>query len=191
MKRILFIAFLMVLPVQLKAQRVHLELGGALGFKDEFYLNPTFDDSSRYTEFHLYDINLFARVSKLRWGGEIGINYEKAGNYFVRKLNNSTELDYFNLNRLSINVSPFFYLVKKSHFKWDIQLGVRHYFNLNKAIYIPFKEELKVWKLADRFTTNFTFKSVILGLFYEHDIVTDYHFKPSNAVFGIRLGVIY
>ncbi|MDX2361865.1 MAG: hypothetical protein QNK23_13735 [Crocinitomicaceae bacterium] len=187
-----FIASLLVLVAFVSsAQRPHLELGGTLGFKDEFFFHPSFNASAQFTEFHIYDVDVFTRVSKLKWGGEIGLGFEKAGNYFIRRFDNTTEFEYMNLNRISFDLSPYYYLIKKNHFKWDVQLGVRNYFNLNTVTYFPMKEELKIWKLGARLTTNFTFKSVLVGVYYERDLRTDYSFNPQQSVFGLRIGVIY
>ena len=80
---------------------------------------------------------------------------------------------------------------KKSDFKWDLQLGLRNYFNTNKKMYIPVTIQRSPYKLAARATTSFTFKNFIFGLYYEHDLKTDYSFKPKGANFGFRAGVIY
>jgi len=173
------------------AQRPHLEIGGTLGFKDEFHSTPSFDTTSRFTEFHIYDLYVFTRVSKRNLGGEFGLGFEKAGNYFVRRFDNTTEAKYMELNRICLDLSSYLYLVKKAKSKWDLQLGLRSYFNLSRTIAVPEAQLQKTWKLAGRITTNYTFKSFIVGLFYEHDIRTDYFFKPNNATFGLRCGVIY
>ena len=173
------------------SQRIHLELGSTLGFKDELHFKPSFDTTSHFTEFHIYDIYVFSRISKNSWGGEMGLGFEKAGNYFIKRFDNSTETKYMNLNRIYFDLSPYFYLIKKSKVKWDLQLGIRNYFNLSRSLFIPETEKIHVWKMGARFTTNYTFKSFIIGLFYEHDLRSDYSFKPNNATFGLRLGVIY
>ena len=173
------------------SQRIHLEIGGTIGFKDEFHYKPHFDVTSKYTEFHIIDVEGFLRVSKLKWGGEIGVGFEKASNYFKRFYDNSKEVKYLNLNRLSLNLSAFHYFIKKSKFKWDLQFGVRNYFNLLPRLYVPVEIPLKVWKLSARVSTNFTFKNVLFGVFYEHDLKSDYAFKNKGANFGFRLGVIY
>ena len=183
--------FLFAFTEMVFAQRPHLEAGGTLGFKDEFHYTPTFDTSSHFTEFHIYDLFLFTRVSKKKLGGEFGLGFEKAGNYFIRRFDNTTETKYMNLNRISVDISPFLYLIKKPKSKWDLQLGLRNYFNLTSSIAIPDIHQLKTWKLAGRLTTNYTFKSFLIGLYYEHDIRSDYSFKPNNVTFGLRCGVVY
>ena len=185
--------FVLLLIVSLPCfgQRAHLEVGGTFGFKDEFFYRPSFDANAKYTEFHIYDLTLIARVSKLKWGGEIGIGFEKAGNYFTRYIDNTTDIQYMNLNRLSLDLSPYFYLIKKNHFKWDVQLGLRNYLNLNNVTYFPMKVDLNRWKLGARITSNVTIKSMLIGVYYERDVRTDYSFEPMHSVFGLRLGVIY
>ena len=185
------LSLFLVLSCVAYAQRPHLEVGGTLGFKDEFHYTPQFDTSSNFTEFHIYDLFVFTRLSKKRIGGEFGVGFEKAANYFIRRYDNSTDANYMNLNRVLIDFSPYVYLVKKPKTKWDMQLGLRNYFNLNSSIAIPNEHNLKIWKLAGRLSTNYIFKSFIIGLYYEHDIRSDYYFKPSNATFGLRCGVIY
>ncbi|MFT5779882.1 MAG: hypothetical protein ACI837_002841 [Crocinitomicaceae bacterium] len=173
------------------AQRVHLEVGGTIGFKDEFHATPSFDTTSRYTEFHIYDLTLFTRVSKRNLGSEIGIGFEKAGNYFLRRFDNSTEAKFMQLNRVYIDVSPYIYLIKNPKIKWDLQVGFRNYFNLTRSMQIPEEQLQKSWKLAGRITTNYTFKSFLIGIYYEHDLRADYFFPPNNATFGIRCGVVF
>lgn len=185
--------FVLLLFVSLPCfgQRAHLEVGGTFGFKDEFFYRPSFDVNAKYTEFHIYDLSLIARVSKLKLGGEIGIGFEKAGNYFTRSTDNATDVQYMNLNRVSFDLSPYFYLIKKNHFKWDVQLGLRNYLNLNNVTYFPMEENLNRWKMGARITTNLTIKSMLIGVYYEHDIRTDYSFNTRHSVFGLRVGVIY
>ena len=190
-KQIGVIVALLIVSHSSLGQRAHLEVGATLGFKDEFFYRPSFDVNTQFTEFHIYDLSLIARVSKLKWGGEIGIGFEKAGNYFVRYSDNTTDAQYMNLNRLSLSLSPSFYLIKKSHFKWDVQIGLKNYLNLNNTTYFPMKENLRRWKMGARITTNFTIKSMLIGVYYEHDIRTDYSFNSKHSVFGLRLGVIY
>ena len=173
------------------AQRPHFEIGGTLGFKDEFHYRPSFDTTAQFTEFHIYDLYAFTRVSKRNLGGEFGLGFEKAGNYFVRRFDNTTEAKYMELNRISVDLSSVLYLIKKAKSKWDLELGFRSYFNLTRFIEVPDQQLQKTWKLAGRVTTNYTFKSFIVGVYYEHDIRTDYFFKPNNATFGLRCGVIY
>lgn len=173
------------------AQRPHLEVGGTIGFKDEFHFKPSFDAQSKYTEFHIFDLESFLRISKLHFGGEIGLGFEKASNYFIRFQDNSYSAKYLNLNRLSLNMSAFAYAIKKSHFKWDFQLGLRNYFNLNKRMYVPTTLNLKTYKLALRVGSNFTFKNVLFGVYYERDLRSDYTFSQRGANFGFRVGVIY
>jgi hypothetical protein len=181
----------MLLSFSSLAQRPHLEIGGVLGFKDEFHFKPQFDASSKYTELHIWEIEAFVRVSKSKFGGEIGIGFEKASNYFKRFQDNSSQGGYANLNRVSLNLSAFYYFIKKSDFKWDLQIGLRNYFNTNKYMYIPVEIERNPYKLAVRATTNFTFKSFVFVLYYEYDLKTDYSFKPKGANFGFRAGFIY
>lgn len=190
MKKLLTILLLLVSGLVL-AQRPHLEIGTTLGFKDEFHYKPHFDVNSKYTEFHILDVELFLRVSKNKFGGEVGLGFEKATNYFIRRYDNSTQSAYLNLNRISLNLSAFYYFIKKSHFKWDLQLGARNYFNTNKWMYAPNSIGLKTYKLAARATTNFTFKNVLFGVYYERDVVSDYTFKLKGANFGFRIGMIF
>jgi hypothetical protein len=173
------------------AQRPHVELGGVLGFKDEFHFKPQFDATSKYTELHIWEIEAFLRVSKSKFGGEIGIGFEKASNYFRRDIDGTGDFGYANLNRVSLNLSAFYYFIKKSDFKWDLQLGLRNYFNTNKFMYVPLTIERSPYKLAARATTSFTFKNFIFGLYYEYDLKSDYSFKPKGANFGFRAGFIY
>ncbi|MFT6244974.1 MAG: hypothetical protein ACJA0U_002972 [Salibacteraceae bacterium] len=190
-KQIGVIVLLLVVSLPCLGQRAHLEVGGTFGFKDEFFCRPSFDANAQFTEFHIYDLSLFTRVSKLKWGGELGLGFEKAGNYFTRYVDNTKNAGYMNLNRLSLDLSPYFYLVKKNHFKWDVQLGLRNYLNLNNVTYFPMKENLRRWKMGARITTNFTIKSMLVGVYYERDVRTDYSFNTMHSVFGLRLGVIY
>ena len=173
-----------------KAQRMHLELGAHLGFKDEFFQHPEFSLSAAYAEFHIYELSAFSRVSKRRLGGELDVGFEKAANYFIRFDGESTSNAYFNLNRLKNGLYIQYYLLKSSTHKWDIQLGATQYFNLS-PMYLSDSIGIKRWKLAGRAGVNYTFKSVILGIYYEHTLRNDYNFSQPNAIFGFRLGLIY
>ena len=148
------------------SQQQHLEVGAKLGFKDEFHRKPSFDLNSKYTEIHFFDAYLFGRVSKRRFGNEFGIGFEKASDYFVRYTDNSKQFGYVNLNNLQFDLSQYYYLHKSAVQKWDIQVGLRNYFSLNKQIWIPHKMDLKTWKLSGRIATNYTYKTFIIGLFY-------------------------
>lgn len=189
--QIRLLLLLLIVSQTCLAQRPHLEVGATFGFKDEFFSKPSFNPKSQYTEFHIYGLGLLTRVSKLNWGGEIGIGFEKAANYFTRNIDKTKEAQYMNLNRLSLNLSPYYYLIKKSHFKWDAQLGIRNYINLNQQTSFPMSEELRRWKMSGRLSTNITIKSMLIGVYYENDIRTDYSFNTRHSVFGLRLGVIY
>ena len=171
-------------------QRPHLELGITAEFKDEFFSTPDFDSSSQYSEFHVYGLYPFVRVSKLNWGGEFGIGYEKGLNYFTRFDKYTTSSSSITIDRVFINVSPTYYIIKKPDKKWDVQIGIRNYFNLTSKIYVPQESRLDTWKMSARFSTNYTFKLIIFGVFYERDLKTDYTFKPSNTTFGCRFGLI-
>ncbi|MDG1331621.1 MAG: hypothetical protein P8P74_04780 [Crocinitomicaceae bacterium] len=173
------------------SQQHHLEVGAKVGFKDEFHLNPSFDLNSKYTEIHFFEAYFFGRVSKRRFGNELGIGLEKTSDYFVRYTDNSKEFGYVNLNHFQFDLSQYYYLHKSAKKKWDVQIGLRNYFSLNDQIWIPHKMELNAWKLAGRITTNFTYKNFIAGLFYEHDIRPNYLDYDRAAVFGLNLGVIY
>lgn len=173
------------------AQRPHLEVGGTIGFKDEFFLNPEVSLSPDYMEFHCADIYLFSRISKSIYGGELSIGYEKPLAYFQRFNSTTTNYNYFNLNRLAVQLSPYIYLIKKATVKWDVQIGLNNYFNLNNGIYLPDQHRIDIWKMACAFGTNVTYKSFLIRLFYEYNLKADYDFGNANAIFGIRLGVIY
>ena len=173
------------------SQERHLEVGAKVGFKDEFHLKPSFDLSSKYTEIHFFDVYLFGRVSKRRFGNEFGFGFEKASDYFVRYTDNSTEFGYVNLNHLQLDLSQYYYLLKSPEKKWDIQVGLRNYFALNRQIWIPNKMELKTWKLTGRIATNYTYKRFMVGLFYEHDFRPNYFQGNRPAVFGFNVGIIY
>ncbi len=173
------------------AQRLHLELGSTVGFKDEFFKSPDFDSTSAFSEFHIFDLYGFTRISKRRWGGELGLGFEKAGYYFVRHLDNSTETSFLQLNRLSLDLSGLFYLRKHTASKWDLQAGLRNYVNLTTTMFLPDRYEQQRWALSARITTNYTYKSFLTGLYYEQPLRNAYSFASATAVFGIRLGVIY
>jgi hypothetical protein len=190
-KRMLILLFIFSGSLFVFSQRPHLEIGGTLGFKDEFFYRPSFHPNAKSTEFHIYDASLFTRVSKLKWGGELGIGFEKAGYYITQNFNNSSALEFMNLNRLSLDIGSFYYLIKKPHFKWDVQLGIRNYLNLSRTTFIPEKQALNVWKLGTRFTSNLTFKSLFIGLFYEYEIHSDYSFNKIPNIFGLRVGRIF
>lgn len=191
MKRIcLHIILFFLLSVHTFAQRMHLELGANLGFKDEFFLRPDFAPNADFAEFHIYDLTAFSRVSKSRLGGEFSLGFEKAANYFIRFDGSTTSSAYFNLNRLKNGLYFQYYLLKNARNKWDIQLGCTQYFNFS-PLYLGNAYGLKTWKLAARGGVNYTFKSFIAGLFYEQSLRKDYAFSAPNAMFGMRLGIIY
>jgi len=173
------------------SQQYHLEVGAKVGFKDEFHLRPSFDETSKYTEIHFFYAYFFGRVSRRRFGNEFGLGFEKAADYFVRYIDNSKEFGYVNLNHLQFNLSQYYYIHKSAMKKCDIQVGLRNYFSLNDQVWIPHKMELKTWKLAGRIATNYTYKTFIVGLFYEHDIRPNYVDFDRAAVFGLNVGVIY
>ena len=191
MKQALLFIFVQFVCFTGSSQQLHLEVGAKLGFKDEFHLRPSFDLNSSYTELHYFDAYFFGRISKRRFGNEFGIGFEKPTDYFVRYTDKSTQFGYVNLNRVQFDVSQFYYLHKSAVHKWDVQLGLRNYFGFNKQIWIPHEMELKTWKLSGRLATNYTYKTFILGLFYEYDFRSDYIDFNRAAVFGINLGVIY
>jgi hypothetical protein len=191
MKKGLFhIVITCLLSLPTFAQRPHLELGATVGFKDEFFLRPEFAPGAAFAEFHIYDLTLFTRISKARWGAEIDLGFEKAANYFIRFDGASTSNDYFNLNRLKNGVYAHYYLLKNARNKWDIQLGCTQSFNFS-PLFLGTAHPLKTWKLSARGGLNYTFKSFISGLFYEYTLRNDYTFSPPNALFGLRLGLIY
>lgn len=190
MKQLLSI-ILVFCTSSLWSQQPHFEVGAKLGFKDEFHLSPNFDQTSKYTEIHFFDLHMFGRISRRRFGNEIGFGFEKAADYFVRYTDNSKEFGYVNLNHLQFDLSQFYYLHKSATKKWDVQIGLRNYFALNERIWIPHKMELKTWKLSGRLATNYTYKNFIIGLFYEHDIRPNYIDFHRAAVFGLNIGVIY
>jgi hypothetical protein len=173
------------------SQQQHLEIGAKLGFKDEFHAKPSFDLNARYTEIHYFDAYFFGRVSKRRFGNEFGIGFEKASDYFVRYDDNSKQFGYINLNRIQIDISQYYYFIKTPLHKWDVQLGLRNYIGFNNRIWIPQGMDLKAWKLSGRITTNYTYKTFILGMFYEYDFRSDYVQFDRAAVFGFNFGVIY
>lgn len=189
--RMVHIVLFLLLAFPGRAQRMHLEVGGTVGFKDEFFLRPSFDSTSRFTEFHLFDLYAFSRVSKRRLGGELGLGFEKAGYYFVRHYDNTTGTGNLQINRLSVDLSGLFYLRKKAAFKWDVQAGVRSFFNLTTGFELPTHYEQTRWAPRARVTTNLTFKFCLVGIYAEHAIRRAYPFAPPSSVFGIRLGVIY
>lgn len=190
MKLLFLFLILMITHCGLSQQR-HLEVGAKVGFKDEFHLKPSFDLNSKYTEIHFFDVYLFGRVSKRRFGNEFGLGFEKGSDYFVRYTDNSKEFGYVNLNHLQFDLSQYYYLHKSARKKWDIQFGLRNYFALNNQIWIPHKMELKTWKLAGRISTDYTYKTFIVGLFYEYDIRPNYVDFDQAATFGLNVGVIY
>ena len=172
------------------SQRPHLELGLTSEFKNEIFLNPSFDLTAQQSQFHIYGLFPFIRISKLNWGGDFGIGFEKALNYFTRYNNKSTNSSSIPINRVSININPTYFIIKKSDKKWDVQIGLRNYFNLTSKIYVPNESELEVWKVSSRLTTNYTYKFIIFGIFYEKNIKSDYKFKTNDTTFGCRLGLI-
>lgn len=172
-------------------QRAHLEVGGTIGFKDEFFMRPTFSASAQFAEFHVYDLSVFTRVSKRRLGLELDLGFEKAAYYFVRFDANSKATNPMNLNRILSDVSGFVYLKKNAKHKVDVQLGCRNYFNCTPNLTLNNTYSLRTWKCAARLGVNYTFKSFISGVYYEQTLRSDYSFGNPTAVFGLRLGVIY
>lgn len=191
MKVLSLISILFFVHFSSECQQPHLEIGAKLGFKDEFHHQPSFDLTSKYTEIHSFDAYLFGRVSKRRFGNEFGFGFEKASDYFVRYNDNSTQFGYVNINRVQLDLSQYFYLHKSALHKWDVQVGVRNYFGFNKRIWIPNEMELRTWKLTGRVSTNYTYKTLMVGLFYEYDFRSDYLNGVRPAVFGLNIGVIY
>lgn len=173
------------------AQRAHLVIGGTIGFKDEFFLTPSFTTPAQFAEFHIYDISVFTRVSKRRLGLEIDLGFEKAGYYFVRFNADSKATESLTLNRVLSGVSGLFYLKKTSKHKVDVQLGCQNYFNCTPAVNLNANYAMRTWKCAARVGLNYTFKSFLSGVFYEQTLRNDYPFENPSAVFGLRLGVIY
>ena len=51
--------------------------------------------------------------------------------------------------------------------------------------------ELKTWKLTGRVSTNYTYKTFMVGVFYEYDLRTDYVNGAQPMVFGVSVGVVY
>ncbi|GEM_PF-3824397 len=172
-------------------QRPHLEIGANVSAKEELHKTPSFDSTAQSLNFQLYGINLITRISKRRLGGELGFGFEKAGNYTLQSIGNSDQSAYINLNRLVLNISPYAYILKKAVSKWDVQLGLHNSFNLNSQVLIPDAQFLRAWKMSGRCATNFTYKSLMVGLYYERDLRSDFYFDSKDATFGVRLGVIY
>lgn len=191
MKWLVLISLFLLFSVQGFAQPPHLEIGAKFGFKDEFHFKPSFNLNSKYIEIHSLDAYLFGRVSKRRFGTEFGIGFEKASNYFVRFNDQSTQIGYVNLNRIQVDLSQFVYLLKTPLQKWDIQLGLRNYFGFNSRIWIPEEIALNPWKLSGRVSTNYTYKTFMVGLFYEYDLRSDYVNGARPVVFGLSVGVVY
>lgn len=190
MKRIVLIVMLLI-SVFAECQQQHLEIGAKLGFKDEFHVKPEFNSSSKYTEIHSFDAYFFGRVSKRRFGTEFGLGFEKASDFFVRYSTDSIQLGFLNLNRFQFDFSEYFYLHKSAKQKWDFQVGLRNYFGFNKNIWIPQKMELKTWKLSGRIATNYTYKTFMVGLFYEYNFRSDYVESQRPIVFGLTIGVVF
>lgn len=190
MKQISFIFVLWICSSGF-SQQLHLEIGAKLGFKDEFHTEPSFDLNSKYTEIHSFDAYFFGRVSKRRLGNEFGLGFEKASDYFVRYNDQSSQYGYINLNRLFFDLSQYYYLHKSALHKWDVQLGIRNYFGFNDRIWIPHGMDLNTWKLSGRIGTNYTYKTFMVGLFYEHDFRSDYVDVDRAVVFGLNIGLIY
>lgn len=190
MKRILLISIVLISFFG-ESQQQHMEVGAKFGFKDEFHLKPSFDLKSNYTEIHYFDAYVFGRVSKRRFGTEFGLGFEKASDYFVRYSSDSSQFGYINLNRLQFDLSEYFYLHKSAKHKWDLQVGLRNYVGFNNRIWIPHGMDLKTWKLAARIGTNYTYKTFIVGMYYEYDLRSDYVDFNRPFVFGFNLGVIY
>ena len=191
MKWITLISLILWFSVRGMAQQPHLEIGAKFGFKDEFHLKPSFNLNSKYTEIHYFDAYVFWRVSKRRFGNEFGLGFEKASDYFVRFTDQSKQMGYVNLNRVQVDLSQFFYLHKSGLQKWDVQVGLRNYFGFNERIWIPNEMELKTWKLTGRVSTNYTYKTFMVGVFYEYDLRTDYFNGLQPVVFGVNVGVVY
>ncbi len=183
--------FLLLIYLPGMAQQPHLEIGVKLGFKDEFHSRPSFDPNSLYSEIHYFDVYFFGRVSKRRFGSEFGLGFEKPTDYFVRYSDKSTQFGYVNINRVQFDLSEFFYLHKSAIHKWDLQVGLRNYFGFNDHIYIPHEMEMKTWKLCGRIGTNYTYKTVMVGMFYEIDLRADYVDFDRAAVFGLSCGLIF
>jgi len=182
---------LMLLANTTFAQRMHLEVGGTVGFKDEFFQHPTFSLGAEFAEFHIFDISLLARVSKRRLGLEMDLGFEKSSDYFVRFDATSKTTNYMNLNRVLSDVSGLIYLKKSAKHKVDVQLGCRNYFNCTPDLNLTETYALRTWKCAARLGLNYTCKSFLCGVYYEQALRNDYSFGNPTAVFGIRLGVIY
>ena len=185
-----FFCFVIIANTTL-AQRMHLEVGGTLGFKDEFFRSPAFSSSAKFAEFHIFDITVLARVSKRRLGMEIDLGFEKAGDYFVRFNATSKATNYMNLNRVLCGVSGLFYVKKTAKSKVDIQLGCRNYFNCTPTLNLTETYVLSTWKCTARLGLNYTFKSFLSGVYFEQTLRNDYSFGNPTAIFGLRLGVIY
>lgn len=171
-------------------QEPQFEYGVTFEFKDEFFFTPDFAPNAQYSEFHVYGLYPFCRITKQNWGAEVGMGYEKGLNFFTRFDKHTTTMTSITMDRLFINVSPTYLIYQKPDKKLDIQVGLRNYFNLTSEIYVPQKSMLDTWKLSARLTTNYTYKLLIFGIFYERDLKTDYTFKPSNTTFGCRLGLL-
>lgn len=170
---------------------MHLEVGSALAFKDEFFDHAPFDSLAKFSEIHLYELAVFTRVSKRRFGGELGVGFEKAGYRFSRYANDSTLTRYIQLNRITTDVSALFYLVKKAQTKLDVQCGIRNYFNMPGRLYLPDVYAIRSWSVGGRAGINYTYRSFLCGLFYEYPLRKTYPFQRPDATFGLRVGVIY
>jgi len=173
------------------AQRPHLEVGFTLGYKAEVFNQQQFKSNTDYTLFNLFNVKSFVRISKLKLGGQLGIGFEKASDYYIRYNDNTAVNNYFNLNRITVEIAPYYYLIKNSKFKWDIQLGVNGAFNLQNNIKIPETHAVKTSQISVRLGSNITVKNYFLGLFYESHLSSDYYNTKQPIAFGYNVGFIF
>lgn len=172
-------------------QRIHMEIGGTLEFNDVFIDQPELISEAKFTEFHSLGLNGLLRVSKRKFATQLNIGFMKAVDQFVRYIDGSTSTAYVNLNSFPIGVLESFYLIKQPEKKLDVQIGIVNEFYINRSVFVPSSQEVNSWTFAGRGAVNYTYRTFICGVYYDHSFRSQFSSLKPSAIFGASIGLIY
>lgn len=170
------------------SQELNVEGGAFIEWKDEFFIKPS--SELKYIEFYSFSINGQVRVFKNKFGVESTLGFEKSFLGYKKDLNNEMITAYQSLDRLTLAILPYVYLMKKEKSAIDLALGFKYYANLNNQIDGVFKSNVDLSKVSVKTAINYNIKKFQVGLFGEYDLVSDFDALVTPFSFGARFGYL-
>lgn len=172
------------------AQRPHLEVGATIGASQEIHKDVLNTSPVENLMVQSAQFDLLTRLSKMKFGIELNAGLDRLVLMQVDYIND----DYNGapaITNLQLTLLPYFYLIKSSKYKWDVQLGVENKFRFQDKNRLPMPVTDKSWELVTVAATNFTYKYYLVGAYITQGINSYYNFDSKYYQLGGRVGMIF